>query len=259
MKKIYTIRNTEEQQRHLWDRHSVAEEAAACSQRSIVSAFMEHLPKNERIVEAGCGLGAWVIFLSEQGYRIEGIDNNREVIEELKAWNPDLSVREGDIRRLPYRDETLGAYISLGVVEHFEEGCDAALHEAYRVLKPGGLIFLTVPLVNTFRRFIAHPLRSFYLTLRALKGHPRYFAENRYTRREAEQLLTRNRFDLMYSTWDDFKEKEMSLGLWADFPQLHSGRLYRLNPAGRIAARIMNSVSWWTDAAGVFCLGKKPS
>jgi SAM-dependent methyltransferase len=258
VKKIFTIRDTSQQRTYLWNKHTVRDEVAVCVKRNIKETFLKYLPKAEQIIEAGCGLGAWVIFLTEHGYRIDGIDNNRAVVEELKAWNPGLSVQEGDILNLPYPAETLGAYISLGVVEHFENGCDAALREAYRLLKPGGLIFLTVPLINPFRRLIAHPLRALYLGFRTLKGHPRYFAEYRYTRREAEQLLIRNGFDLVYSDWDDFNEKDMSLGLWADFPQLHSSQLYRLNRPGRLAAWTMNSISRWTNAAGVFCLGKKP-
>ena len=55
------------------------------------------------------------------------------------------------------RTSSLGAYISLGVMEHFEDGCAAAMAEAFRVLKPGGLMFFTVPLENPFRKLFAHP------------------------------------------------------------------------------------------------------
>lgn len=257
MKKIYTIRDTAQQRDHLWDRHTIAEEVAACSRRNIVDAFLNHLPKDEAVLEAGCGLGAWVIFLSERGYDIAGIDNNDAVIEALKAWSPSLKVRQGDIRKLPYGDNSLGAYISLGVVEHFEEGCDDALKEAYRVLKPGGLVFLTVPMNNIFRRLVAHPMRTLYLFRRKLLGKPSYFAEYRYARREAEDLLRQHGFEVIYSTWDDFNDRTMSLGIWADFPPLHGKQLYRLTFVGKIAAGILNSISRWTNAAGVFCLAIK--
>ncbi|MBI5049153.1 MAG: class I SAM-dependent methyltransferase [Deltaproteobacteria bacterium] len=257
MKKIYTFRNTAQQQEHLWDRHTVTEEVAACSQRNIMDTFLKYLPKNEPILEAGCGLGAWVIFLSEKGYDIAGIDNNKAVIDKLKAWNPSLKVQYGDIRRLPYYDNALGAYISLGVVEHFEEGCEDALKEAYRVLKPGGTIFFTVPMENIFRKIISHPLRAIYLYWRRLKGDSIHFAEYRYNRQEAENLLKKYGFEIVLSDWDDFADKRKSLGIWADFPQLHDKRLYKLNIIGRTMAIVMNSLSRWTATAGVFCLAKK--
>ena len=257
MKKIYTVRNVFQQQTHLWDKHTIAEEVAACYQRNIRETFLKYLPKNEPILEAGCGLGAWVIFLSERGYDIAGIDNNEAVIKELKVWKPSLKVQYGDIRKLPYDDNTLGAYISLGVVEHFEDGCDEAMKEAYRILKPGGLVFLTIPMNNIFRKVFAHPVRALYLAWQKQNNNPSFFAEYRYSRKETEDLLRKYGFEPVFSTWDDFDKSDMSLGLWADFPPLHSRKLYQLNLLGRMAAVLLNSWSRWTAAAGVFCLAKK--
>jgi SAM-dependent methyltransferase len=257
VKKIYTVRNVYQQQAHLWDKHTVAEEVAACSQRNIRDTFLKYLPKNEPILEAGCGLGAWVVFLSKKGYDIAGIDNNKTVIDQLKAWDPSLKVSHGDIRKLPYAGNALGAYISLGVVEHFEEGCDEAMKEAYRVLKPGGLVFLTIPANNIFRKLVAHPVRALYLFWQKQKNNPAFFAEYRYSRKETEELLKKYGFEPVFSTWDDFDRSDMSLGLWADFPPLHSRQLYRLTFPGRIAARVLNFISRWTSAAGVFCLARK--
>ena len=257
MKKIYTVRNPAQQQTHLWDNHAIHEEVDACSRRKIADIFLRHLPQAEPILEAGCGLGAWVIYLSKLGYNINGIDNNQVVIRQLKAWDPALQVSSGDIRRLPCPDSSLGAYISLGVLEHFEEGCEAAMREAYRVLKPGGLIFFTVPLNNFFRKTVAHPLRTLYLFWRRRRGEDVFFAEFRYSRRETESLLRKHGFEPVLSTWDDFNVPTMSLGLWADFPQLHSKKLYRLKLAGKIAALLLNTLSPWLAAAGVFCLARK--
>ena len=47
----------------------------ACPRQVIAHHFLRHLPREEPILEGGCGLGAWVIFLEEQGYDIAGIDN----------------------------------------------------------------------------------------------------------------------------------------------------------------------------------------
>lgn len=257
MKKIYTIRNLNQQQQHMWSASQVDDEVAACPLRHIEGLFLKHLPKGEKILEAGCGLGAWVIYLGERGYDIDGVDHDARVIARLKEWRPTLSVCQGDICKLPYADGTLGAYISLGVMEHFEDGCQAAMTEAFRVLKPGGLLFFTVPLENPFRKVFAHPLRKAYLAWRKRQGDEIHFAEYRYTPSEVEQLLTASGFEVLETAWDDFLPEEMSLGIWADFPQFHSNMPYRLNGPGKLLAASLNSLSRWLISGGVFCLARK--
>ena len=61
-----------------------------------------------------------------------------------------MPVIQGDILDLKYPDAHFDAYISQGVIEHFEEGPQQALNEAWRVLKPDGLAFITVPYLNWF-------------------------------------------------------------------------------------------------------------
>lgn len=258
MEKIYTIRNLNQQQQHMWDTSQVEGEVAICALRHIEELFLRHLPRGEKILEAGCGLGAWVIYLSERGYDIAGIDHDDRVIARLKDWRATLPVSQGDICHLPYADDSLGAYISLGVMEHFEQGCDVAMAEARRVLKPGGLLFFTVPFENIFRRAVAHPLRSLYLRWRQLQGDAIHFAEYRYTRQEVERLLATAGFDVLATTWDDFRPRGMSLGLWADFPQFHGTGPYRLNGPGQLLALTLNSLSRWLLTGGIFCLARKP-
>jgi SAM-dependent methyltransferase len=257
VKKIYTIRNPEEQREHMWSARRIEEEIVSCSRRSIERYFLDYLPKDAPILEAGCGLGAWVVYLSDRGYDIAGIDNDGKVIDRLREWRPSLKVRHGDIRELPYEDGSIGAVLSLGVMEHIEGGCGDALKETHRVLRPGGLLFFTVPMNNFFRRVFAHPLRSLYLQWRKNRGDAIHFAEYRFSKREVEGLMGDHGFEPMMTAWDDFSEKSMSLGIWTDFPPLQTEVPFRLNAAGKALAFTMNSISRWAAASGILCLAKK--
>jgi SAM-dependent methyltransferase len=257
LRKIFTIRNIDAQREHMWTARRIEEEVAACPRRRIAGYFMEYLPKGEPILEAGCGLGAWVVYLGDLGYDIAGIDNDDQVIGRLKEWRPSLNVSAGDIRGLPYETGSLGAVISLGVMEHFEEGCDEAMRETWRVLRPGGLFFFTVPLNNLFRKLVAHPLRGFYLRWRSAHGDGIHFAEYRYTPVEVGRMLARHGFTPFLTTWDDFSEKTMSLGIWADFPPLQGEGLYEMKVPGRAVAWMLNSLSPWLVSAGVLCIARK--
>jgi SAM-dependent methyltransferase len=259
MKKIYTVRDVDRQRTHLWEGHLIEQEVSACSDRSIVPYFLELLPKEDEILEAGCGLGAWVVFLHKKGYRISGIDNNGEVIERLRQWDPGLRVSSGDIAGLPWPDGSLGAYISLGVVEHFEEGTERPLREAFRVLKRGGYLFLTVPSNNLFRRMIAHPLRSVYLLAHRLLGRDIHFAEYRYSPAEVRSMAETAGFTVVLTSTDDFVSKTRSLTLWSEFPFLRGGSdSYSLNAAGRALAWLLNTLSREILSSGVLVIAKKP-
>ncbi len=258
MKKIYTIRNPEAQRDHMWSARRIEEEVAACPRRSSERLFLAYLPKDASILEAGCGLGAWVVYLGDRGYDIAGIDHDETVVDRLKGWRPSLKVTRGDIRELPHEESSLGAVLSLGVMEHFEEGCGGAMREAHRVLQPGGLLFFTVPMDNLFRRVFAHPMRSLYLKWRESRGDTIHFAEYRFSRNEVATLLREHGFEPMITTWDDFTEKTMSLGIWADFPPLQGNGLYELNFPGKAAALAMNSISRWIACSGVLCIARKP-
>ncbi|RMG87952.1 MAG: class I SAM-dependent methyltransferase [Chloroflexi bacterium] len=60
----------------------------------------------------------------------------------------------GDIHKLPHADNSIGAYLSFGVLEHFEHGMLPGLQEAYRVLKPGGVLVLTIPYPNIIHKLL---------------------------------------------------------------------------------------------------------
>jgi len=115
-------------------------------------AFCRYLTVNKRIIEAGCGLGQWVKVLKERGYDIEGVDFSKETIKMVKEYDPTLPVTVGDVLKLPHPDNYFMGYISLGVVEHFREGPEKVLKEAYRVLEAGGILFISVPYFNPLRK-----------------------------------------------------------------------------------------------------------
>jgi SAM-dependent methyltransferase len=115
-----------------------------------LAIYLKYLPKKEKVLEGGCGLGPYLIYLHNAGFDIIGVDYNEEPLKKIKAYDAAIKVSVMDVRRLLFKEETFGGYLSLGVIEHFPEGPYKAINEAYRVLKKGGIFIVQVPIRNIF-------------------------------------------------------------------------------------------------------------
>lgn len=254
--KLFSFKNVDEQNDDQWATRSVEGEIKSCETRTLVEIFDKFMSgKKWKILEAGCGLGGWVHFLKERGHDVIGLEYEQSVVDRVKQYDPDFPIVKGDITDLQYPDNTFGAYVSLGVVEHFEEGPHRPLLEARRVLKPGGLAFVTVPYLSLFRRLFAHPLRSFYFKIRSLRGKKKYYWEYRYTRKELRKFLEQTGFEIIYIDIDDYKrdDRRHHIGLYADFFFLRKrgGEIWELNALGKFILRIGRVFSPW-----LFCSGQ---
>jgi SAM-dependent methyltransferase len=114
--------------------------------------FTAALPKDGRILEAGCGTGQWVVALRARGYRCFGIDFARDALQRARRRTPSLPLLVGDVGRMPLPASSIDAVISLGVVEHRQAGPEPWLDELRRIVRPGGRLLISVPYLNALRR-----------------------------------------------------------------------------------------------------------
>lgn len=139
----------------IWNTASIEAELATIQYprgRAVLEAYLPYLNKEDVLLEAGSGLSAVVITLRRMGYTIIGLDYAENALHLSRQYDPELTLLAGDVHALPCADNSVGAYLSFGVLEHFEHGMQPALKEAYRILKPGGVLVLTIPYPNLIWR-----------------------------------------------------------------------------------------------------------
>ena len=76
--------------------------------------YEHYLPKNELILEAGCGLGPKVIYFKKRGFHIVGVDFVHSALKRLKQFDPSTRLAACDIHDCPFPNNSFGAYLNEG-------------------------------------------------------------------------------------------------------------------------------------------------
>ena len=127
-----------------------------------VRRYLEALPKDVRVLDAGCGEG---ILVDEFAGRIDivGVDAN---------YASDR-VREGSVTALPFPDGSFDRALCLDVLEHLTyEDQPRAFAELHRVLRPGGELFVSVPNLAHLQSRIQFLLRGRLIRTASEIKHP---------------------------------------------------------------------------------------
>lgn len=141
------------------------------ARRAILRKFItRYAPsrKNLDILEAGCGTGGNLEFLSEFG-TVYGFELNEEACK--LASRSSVSVRQGHLPDgNPFADQKFDVIALFDVLEHVKEDRES-LQALSACLKPGGRLFITVPSLpvlwsqhdiqhHHFRRYLKRSLRT---------------------------------------------------------------------------------------------------
>lgn len=119
-----------------------------CARDELWSEIQQRIAPGAAILEAGAGSGRWMKFLSDHGYQLRGSELSEADVMRFRQTYPQIPYDIADIRDLPYPDNSFDAVLSLGVFEHLIDGPGSASAEMARVLRPDGVVFLTVPHAN---------------------------------------------------------------------------------------------------------------
>jgi ubiquinone/menaquinone biosynthesis C-methylase UbiE len=109
---------------------------------------LETLSKQGQFLEIGCGLGGFLIAAAQVFRCVVGLDINmpRLVLakKRLEEAGREAILICAAAEALPFFKESFDLVVGSDVIEHVQEQ-DRVMHESYRVLTPGGALFLATP------------------------------------------------------------------------------------------------------------------
>lgn len=116
-----------------------------------VGLCMAHARGN-KILDVGIGTGRGSLPLARQGLEVTGIDSSQSMLDETRrlAGDTPITLKLGDVEKLPFQDGEFDTLLSLNVVVHFPHW-RKLLTEWKRVVKPGGRIVFDVHSLDNYR------------------------------------------------------------------------------------------------------------
>lgn len=102
------------------------------------------LPAGSEVLEIGCGDGAFLIGMRQQGCRVWGVDISEAALGRLKKAAPDTTAYCGNVWNAGFPAKHFDLIHLSHVVEHVPDIRSLAA-ELVRILKPGGQVSVQVP------------------------------------------------------------------------------------------------------------------
>jgi ubiquinone/menaquinone biosynthesis C-methylase UbiE len=100
-----------------------------------------------KVLDVGCGAGQLTAELIGRGYEAWGVDLSEAMVRYAREHYLSDRFQIGDIEQIPFPDNTFHVVVCLGVMEYLGRD-EPALHEMWRVLKPGGRAIITTPSIT---------------------------------------------------------------------------------------------------------------
>lgn len=127
-----------------------------------LSASVEFLDltdiKDKEVLDIGCGYGWCVNFCLQKGVKsVTGIEISEADLTTVKEGINDRRAHfvVAGALELPFRDNSFDTVVSWEVIEHIPKGTESKMFaEVNRVLKPGGVLYLSTPHDHPFAKLL---------------------------------------------------------------------------------------------------------
>ena len=161
-----------------FDKYGENEELEEYSRRAMKDGLgfeekflMKHLKLPGKVLIDGCGAGREALGLAKTGFDVTGIDFQPKMLEMARLNSEKLGLKiefeQMDATKLTFPDRSFDAVVMFGSILTYIPGTAnrlKALTEANRILRNGGLVFISVPSKNSALKY-----KLFYLVMDNLR------------------------------------------------------------------------------------------
>ena len=171
------------------------------------------------VLDIGCGAGAQGQFWLREGHRYRGLDINGPLVElareRFRQQGLDAEFEVGSATALPYGDGSVDICVLPFILEHVADW-QTCLNEALRVLRPGGLVFVSttnrlcpvqdefnLPLYGWYPGWLKRRYEELAVTTRPeLVSHAKYPAVNWFSVYQLDAYLRSRGCGEVYDRFD---------------------------------------------------------
>jgi 2-polyprenyl-3-methyl-5-hydroxy-6-metoxy-1,4-benzoquinol methylase len=114
---------------------------------------LEPVRQTNRMLDVGCGIGYFLAEAAKRKWEVYGTEFTPEAVEICRGKG--INMQEGSLNPAHYAPESFDVIISIEVIEHINHPREEVQKFA-RLLRPGGVVYLTTPNFNSVSRKILH-------------------------------------------------------------------------------------------------------
>lgn len=117
--------------------------------RQMLDVWYRYLPKpiqGQRLLDIGCGNGDFLISAKEAGWQVSGIEPDPKAADAARQRG--LNITLGTVDMLASEADCFDAITLSHVIEHVHEP-KQLLHDVLRLLKPGGMVYIATPNIQS--------------------------------------------------------------------------------------------------------------
>lgn len=120
----------------------------------IKKRFLKRNFLSEKVIDIGTGSGYVAVELAKTGMKVLACDLTPLAVNNLKRYKKQFSLKNLEVfvcpaEKIPLRAKSVDYIVANAILEHIPDEM-AAINEWKRILKPGGRIFIVVPLKFRF-------------------------------------------------------------------------------------------------------------